>query len=403
MAQITMSANKPTKAERIFTVPYCLLFVCAIVANAGYTMTNSTMATYLKDFSASQAMLSILPGLMSFVALLARPFVGRISDIFNRKWVQIAGFLCVSISMLGYAFATSDWMLTIARVMHGVGFSLSSTAGLALAADILPEKKMAQGLSYYGACATISQAFAPGLALKIIAAAGFRVMYLTAAAVTAMAVLGALFFRYQYDQDAVAQRRAKKTKVSDLFALEAAVPAVIAMMNSFASGAITGFIVLHATQCGVSNPSLYHTANAAMMLACRFILGKQMSKIKPVLVVVPCGCLILCTLIVISRLSSNIGLIVAGLLFGLGYGGLQPVLQTLCIQAVGPEKRGAASGIYYLGLDTGNAFGPMLVGFLGGALFGGMYGPCYLLMCIPIVAGIVIMLVWNKRARRKTC
>ncbi len=52
--------------------------------------------------------------------------------------------------------------LIVTRIIHGIGFALSSTASVALAAEYIPRDKMGEGIGYLGISTVISSTVVPG-------------------------------------------------------------------------------------------------------------------------------------------------------------------------------------------------------------------------------------------------
>lgn len=51
----------------------------------------------------------------------------------------------------------------------------------------------------------------------------------------------------------------------------------------------------------------------------------------------------------------------------LGQGMAQPAFQAECIRRAGPERRGVAVSMYYLGADIGNGIAPVVGGYVADA------------------------------------
>lgn len=83
----------------------------------------------------------------------------------------------------------------------------------------------------------------------------------------------------------------------------------------------------------------------------------------------------------------------------LGTAGLDPVLQARVLKVVSEERRGAASGTFYLGADIGQAAGPIAGGILAQG-FG--YDKMYSLFIIPLaVVSAIFIYVQLKAGRHK--
>jgi predicted MFS family arabinose efflux permease len=58
-----------------------------------------------------------------------------------------------------------------------------------------------------------------------------------------------------------------------------------------------------------------------------------------------------------------VGLVVAGLVYGIGHGTAQPALVAWCVDGVAPGERGRAMGTFYTALELGIAIGAVASGF----------------------------------------
>ena len=84
----------------------------------------------------------------------------------------------------------------------------------------------------------------------------------------------------------------------------------------------------------------------------------------------------------------------------IGYGTMQPAMQTMCIQSVSIVRRGVASNTNYFGVDMGNFLGPTLAGMVITAGFN--YSEMYAFAIIPVfLSAIVFSLGWKKFKERR--
>ena len=95
--------------------------------------------------------------------------------------------------------------------------------------------------------------------------------------------------------------------------------------------------------------------------------------------------------------------VLAGAISAFGYGICQPLIQTLSIKLVSPERRAVASNTNYIGVDAGFLIMPALAGVIvafvqdnGGSSVAG-YDTMFRVMTLPIVAALLVFLVYRKR------
>ena len=69
-------------------------------------------------------------------------------------------------------------------------------------------------------------------------------------------------------------------------------------------------------------------------------------------------------MLLLSVASSNITLLLAGALIGLGFGNISSVSQTIAVNMVAPHRMGLATATFFIFFDLGNGFGPTILGSL---------------------------------------
>ena len=121
---------------------------------------------------------------------------GRLSDARGeRKGFVFVAALVYVIAMLVIAFAGSVWHFLFGVALAGIAQAVHVAVGLALAADVLPDRTAAAGkdLGVYNIASALPQSLAPALAATILSAGGTYTMLFVGAAV--FAALSALAVR----------------------------------------------------------------------------------------------------------------------------------------------------------------------------------------------------------------
>ena len=80
-------------------------------------------------------------------------------------------------------------------------------------------------------------------------------------------------------------------------------------------------------------------------------------------------------------------------MMAVGIGVLQPLMQTMCIRSVGPERRTVACNTSSIGTDFGCFIGPAL---LGGQVYAltGSYRTMFKLGSLPVLFSIVLLFLF---------
>ena len=360
-------------------------------------MVMSNVAPFAASIGVSGVLLGLIPGLMSITALFCRPITGWISDSMNRKKLLAISFGGLALVFAGYAVSSNAWILMAVRCAHGVMFSLCTTVNLTMVADVVPEERMTEGMGYYGLCYTLMSAVGPGLGVIIRDRFGYRFMFLLASAFYILSFLVTLSIRYEKNEvseNGFLQEN-KKNIWNGLFSKEALPAAAISFCNAFTNGAVVGFALLYATERGFENGGLFFTILAAVTLITRPLMGKLGDKYPPHYLVYPCDGLIVMAMLLLFIGRNPWQYYGAAAIFGLGYGGLQPLLQSMAFRAVGKNQRGAASSTFNIGLDGGNGLGPVVCSAVAGIFGSYRYG--FAALILPVLLGFAIMIYHSRR------
>jgi len=181
-----------SKPEKLWGKDYIIV----MTASAGISFCNyfffSTLPIYAQKISGTVVYAGLMTSVYTFAALATRPFSGNLSDKFGRTKLLILGAFLCTIACTLYNFATIISLLIFIRILHGIGFGIHSTTGGAVAADVIPKSRMAEGIGIFGLYGTIAAAVAPGIALSIIGNGEiqkFRTLFILASVVSFISLI----------------------------------------------------------------------------------------------------------------------------------------------------------------------------------------------------------------------
>ena len=66
-----------------------------------------------------------------------------------KRNVYILGLFCSFLATFSYDIFTSVYSLILARILHGIGFGLSTTFAAALVADVIPAQRRGEGIGLF--------------------------------------------------------------------------------------------------------------------------------------------------------------------------------------------------------------------------------------------------------------
>lgn len=176
---------------------------------------------------------------------------------------------------------------------------------------------------------------------------------------------------------------------------QTAIPASIlmALVAVNYSGVMT-FASSYAFSVGVEGASIFFLVYAVTLLLCRVFVGKYTDQHGMTSVLLP-GVVLMAISFITLALARNLEVfLVAAVLFGLGYGAVQPTLNAIVISKCSPSRRGAANATFFAALDLGIGVGAILWGVVSGAWgYPSIYWSGLLFF---IAAGITGFILWKQ-------
>jgi MFS family permease len=332
-------------------------------------------------------------GLSSWVfalaALLARPLAGVLVDRWGRKPVLLLGAALFGSGPLLYgwtsgiaqavpiAAADSIQLLFGARVIHGAGMALFSTAYQAFVADLLPPGRYGEGLGLANVATIVTMVAAPPLGEWVVREVGFGTLFLILGAAGGVGVLVALTLPGRGHDGRVSGPRLSTEQTGLAWALRepgVRVGALGMAVLGVPFGAFVTFLPLLAEARGLGGTGWIFAAYALVSSLVQPMAGRiadRWGAERTSLVGLGLTGLSAVGLAVGDSRWVLVGL--AGL-FGMGYGAARAGLDA-CVQgSVGPALRGSAAAIQYTTFDLLVGLGGWGLGWLAGvAGYGMMY------------------------------
>jgi MFS family permease len=303
--------------------------------------------------------IGILIGIFGVSSLVFRPFVGRALLKVPEKNFMITGALLFALTSFAYLFAPPFWPFLIVRVLQGVGLAFFYTASFTLFANISPEIHRGQSLSYFYLAQNISLALAPSLGMGLINHFSFILLFL----VCLSASLCSLFITNKLGKTQVIQSEDSSIKSGLFLDRKALPPSVISFFIFFIWGGLATFFPLYAISNGVTNPGLFFTAMAIMLISGRALGGKILDLYSRERIIL----YFLATYAIamgILAFSKNLPMfILVGMIWGTGSALCVPAVLAYTLDSVG-SSRGPAMGTFTALSDLGLCLGPVVMGII---------------------------------------
>ncbi len=378
------------KKEPLWTRDYIFISLASLFITMGFQMLLPVLPVFSAELGGSDTWAGMVVGIFTFSAVLMRPISGRLLDRQGRKGVFIFGLIVFLVCVVAYNWTSTILVLLSIRFIHGFGWGASSTSSSTIASDIIPKSRLGEGMGYFGLTSTLAMAIAPALGLEILSGYGFNTVFNVSAGFVLVSIV--ISFVIKYHKPDVLPEHEK----AGIFEKTAILPAIVIFFVTMTYGAIVSFIALYAAQRQIENIGLFFTVYAVALLISRPYFGGLTDKKGTAYAVIPGIVFVIISMCLIYFANSLTAFLIAGFIYGLGFGAIQPALQAMSVRNVDHLRRGAANATFFLGFDLGIGAGAILWGLIAEKLG---YQVIYLLSIIPAVIGAVIYIKSIKKPK----
>lgn len=364
--------------KTIFTKDFAFLVLSTMLIACASFDVMPCIAVYAKLFTHSGMYVGLATAAFFIGSVWARIIGGELVRIFGtRKLMQMGAGLCIVVC-IAHSFAVSIALLIFLRILHGIGYSVFSTASGTATSYFVPKERISEGMGYYMLSSVLAMAIGPSLALAIISrgtASQFHLLFYVSAAICAVA----LVFVYLLKSNSRSAFK-KRCSASDIatrnlprailgFEKGVVLPVVLSFLMSFAYSPVLVYLSMYGLSKGWGHIGAAFTMYAVGLCASRLFTGRISDRFGSDFVMVPAYLCGVVSLIVIALGPAEWLLFPAMMILGLCIGGYNPEIIVFCISRCSLPRRGSAlaafNGSADLGLAAGSAIGGILVDFIG--------------------------------------
>ena len=297
-------------------------------------------------------------GFLTYASAFSAPVTGAIADRVGQRRLLI---IC-SVALAGFAIvygAITNYRVLLALVIvHGVFWSGLLSASAAYMTNLLPERRRAEGIGYWGLSTVVAFALAPPIGFWVYRHGWIWLCALMAALNLVMAGIA-----WSLEDDR-AIRQHDHPYTGGLLEWRVLLMSGSLFLYSFAYGGITSFAALYADAKGVTPKGIYLTALALVILLTRPFAGRLGDRIGYKQVFIPCLVLITVGLSLLAIDGTRPWLLASAIIFGAGFGTAYPTFVGYVMRDVSAARRGAAFGALLAAFDTGIGTGSTTIGWL---------------------------------------
>jgi len=378
---------------RIWTKDFIFICIANFFVFIGFQMTLPTLPLFVEKLGGSDQLIGMVVSIFTLSALLIRPWVGHALESKGRRFIYLVGLGIFVVSVGSYAFLSSIVLLFLMRIIQGAGWGMSTTAGGTVATDIIPAKRRGEGMGYFGLSGNLALALGPSFGLVLVSIIGFSYTFLLSALGGLLALIFASMLHYKpVDKNAVAHNR------WDVLEKTALKPASLMFFMTMCFGGIASFLPLYAEEKGIGGIEWYFIIYALALMLSRTFSGRIYDLKGHQAVFIPGAVLIIAAMLSLSYLGSFLYLILGAILFGIGFGAIQPAMQAWAVEKAPMNRKGMANATFFSCFDLGVGFGALFFGMIA-SHYG--YADIYLVAASSVVVSVILYLIYLVRDNRQ--
>jgi MFS family permease len=363
-------------SDRLFSLRFLIMFGFSFTVFMSVFQLLPTAPYRILALGGSTAQAGLFHGLLTFASAASAAFAGPVADRIGHRRVLVSVSLALAAFTASYAMITNYKVMLAVVVVHGVVWSALLSASGAYMTSTIPPSRRGEGLGYWGMASVFAMGAAPAIGFWLYRHGWFALcVELTALNLLMGAIAWALPDERAIANHEGSRARALESGLSELprrvgrlvrshVEWRVMLLSITTTMVSFGYGGLTSFSAMFADHLGLAPRSLFLTVMAGGTAVGRLSLGRSLDAAGPrrmllrCLIAPPIGLLILA----VTQTSST--LVVAGLVFGAGFGLMWPAYNAYIQSYVGPERRGAVFGAALAAFDTGIGAGASSMGWI---------------------------------------
>jgi DHA1 family multidrug resistance protein-like MFS transporter len=354
------------KAQRVFTA----IFFATFFAMFGETIPQSFQPLFIAGLGVAPAVVALIYNIRNVIQTLLRPIAGAISDSLGRKNMMLFGMALFAIVPFIYSIAQTPTLPIVAMFVSGLAISIYYPPSEAYASSLFPPNKTGEAMGRYHMSWAVSASIGPAVGGFIVGFfPDYRLLFVASGVITTLGFL--LIWRYtEDDRDASCPMKPGvqiQMILSDfpstlrrfLGNKKVLVASIAVFAHAFCHWGLITFIPLLGAEIGMNEfmIGLTLTANAVTIAVSLPVVGRlsdRVGRFTPI----AAGLLVSVAAFALFPLATYLWMLpVLNAVLGLCAVLVFPISQATIMEALPPEERGSASGVWGMIMSLGGTVG----------------------------------------------
>jgi predicted MFS family arabinose efflux permease len=364
----TGTTDTPAVRPSLVTRPLLLRFVTILGASVSFYLPLSVMPMFAKS-SGGGVGAGLVTGALLLTTVAVELVTPRLLARTGYRLSLTAGLLLLGAPALALLASSNPAVIIGVSIVRGAGFAITTVAGGALTAALIPPERRGEGLGLVGIVSGIPALVALPAGVWTAVHWGFAPVFAAtaAAALLALVVLPGVPDQRGLDGDAPGVL----SHLGDRALLR---PAAIFSASTMAAGVLVTFLPLAIAGRSAAVATIALFAQPAAATLARWAAGKTGDRRGHAMLLCPGVALSAAGMAALAATSSPVLVIAGATTFGIGFGLLQNATLTLMYARVPRSGHTAVSAIWNAAYDAGMGAGAIGMGLIAGSVgYPGMF------------------------------
>lgn len=375
------------KGKTVYTKDVILVMAASFFFMFSVMFVTPLINGYAISLGASSSFAGFVVGIMSVASLFLRPIAGNITDIFSKYRLSLIGGILIAIGIIGYVITPNSELLLLFRLINGTGLCMTTWLGA-----LVPRSHVGQAMGFYGLMNALDMAIAPAIAIDVYHTIGYRNSFILAAVASILMIVVIQFVENHAMPKVRKNKPKKKFKLIQKNAFPVTILTALFAIPYFITQAD---IVTYAEQKHLDiHVGMYFVIYAIVLLVLRIVLKNFFDTVRFGVWLYAAAASMFFYLFMLAIMTNDLMMGLAAIGMTVGYGIIYSVLQSTALLLAPLEEQGLASSTFYMGIDLGMSFGPIIAGFID------TYLPIqyfYLVQLILVPLVLIVYFVYRKR------
>lgn len=337
---------------------FVIVLAATIAFISTYYIMMPVIPEHMLNLGFDNLTIGTVMGLFSISSMIARPAGGVMINTYGSKKVMFISIILFFLTPLLIKMPYTLLGLSLTLLIYGFTVGVFTVASANFSAEIASSENLTRFMGYNSISFIIAKGLSPALGIKLMEGFGFNAAVLGTLVVAAIAMV-LLFFLT--DVKTTKENQSNSSFIKVLINRSVYLPTIILFCGMVTFGAISAMLPLFAIAKGITGTEYFFIINTAVVVATRLVIGKWSNRYLEELVAVALAVLTL-SFISMSLVDSFPKLIVAAMIYGVGFALLFPLMTSLLVINIYEVSRSMALGVFTAAFDLGVAAGVMLGG-----------------------------------------